>query len=287
MRRIVHRIVTIGIVLSALMSCRAISSFLSDDETVAEVGAAKLYRSELNRLIPKGISQEDSTRLARQYINSWALDHVFLNIAEEQLSKTEKDVSKELEEYRKSLLKYRYEQLYVNERLDTAVSDEMVESYYAANLEKFTLQRPVVKARFLRIAGDSPTMAKIKKKMVSDEVRDLMDADSLAYSSALKFSTWGNEWIDIATLAGEFSMDYVSLVMSMKGKWIEKTDTTGVANIAYIYEMTREGFAAPIEYSTPAIKDMIISARKQALITSLERDLLNDARKTGKFIIIE
>ncbi len=287
MRRIVHKIAIIVIVLPALMSCRAISSFLNKDEAVAEVGAEKLYRSELNALIPKGIASEDSVRLARQYINTWALDHVFLNIAEEQLSKTEKDVTRELEDYRKSLLKYRYEQLYVNERLDTAVSDEMVEEYYEANKAKFILQRPVVKARYLRIANDSPTLKKIRKKMPSDEAQDLVEADSLAYSSALKFATWGNEWLDIATLAREFSMDHVSLTMSINGSWIEKVDTTGVLNLAYISEIVRAGYAAPIGYCAPSIKDMIISARKQELVTSLERDLLNDARKTGQFVINE
>ncbi len=287
MRRIVHKIAIIVIVLPALLSCRAISSFLNSGETVAEVGAEKLYRSDLNKLIPKGIDKEDSVLLARRYINTWALDHIFLNIAEEQLSKSEKDVTKELEDYRKSLLKYRYEQLYVNERLDTSVSEDMVEEYYNANMEKFTLQRPVVKARYLRIAKDSPTLAKIRKKMSSDEVQDLVDADSLAYSSALKFATWGNNWVDVTTLAREFSMDHVSLVLSIRNSWIENVDTTGVLSLAYISEIIREGHAAPMEYCAPAIRDMIISARKQTLVTSLEQDLLNDARKTGKFVIIE
>lgn len=287
MKRIVHTIAIIGIVLSALTSCRAISSFLNNDETVAEVGSARLYRSQLNALIPKGISQEDSVRLARQYINTWALDEVFLNIAEEQLSKAEKDVTRELEEYRRSLLKYRYENLYVNERLDTAVADDVVEDYYAAHQEKFLLNRPVVKARYLRIASDSPSLAKIRKKMDSDEVQDLVDADSLAYSSALKFSTWGNDWIDISTLAREFTTDHASLMSMMRGGWIEYADTTGMTSLAYVSEIIREGKVAPIEYCTPTIKDMIISARKQTLIMTLEQDLLNDARKTGQLVIID
>ena len=287
MKRIVHKIAIIGIVLSALTSCRAISSFLNDDEAVAEVGTSKLYRKELNALIPKGVSSEDSVRLARQYINTWVLEQVFLNIAEEQLSKAEKDVSRELEDYRRSLLKYRYEQLYVNERLDTAVSDEMVEEYFALHEEKFVLQRPIVKARYLRIASDSPALAKIRKKMSSDEVQDLVDADSLAYSSALKFVTWGNEWIDIMTLAREFSVDHVSLTSMIRGGWVEKTDTTGITDLAYISEMMGKGTTAPVEYCAPSIRDIIISVRKQTLITGLEQDLLNDARKTGKLVIMD
>ena len=286
MRRIVL-ILIIGIVLSTLTSCRAISSFLSKEEAVAEVGSARLYRSDLNAVIPKGIAYEDSVRLAKSYINTWALDQVFLSIAEEQLSKSEKDVTKELEDYRTSLLKFRYEQLYVNERLDTAVSDDKVEEYYEAHKDKFVLRRPLVKARFLKISAESPTLKELKKKMSSDEVNDLFDADSLAYSSALKFEIWQNNWVDIALVASELGMDYTSVLASMKGKWVEKTDTTGIMTVAYISEIISEGHTAPIEYSTPSIKDMIISARKQQLVSTLERDLLNEARENGQFVILK
>lgn len=286
MRRVLL-ITFIGIVLSALPSCRAISSLLHDDEVVAQVGDAKLYRAELDALIPKGLSAEDSTGLARQYINTWASDLVYLGIAEKQLSKAEKDVSRELEDYRKSLLKYRYEQLYVNERLDTAVTDEMVDEYYAEHPEKFVLQRPLVRARYLNIASDSPALKNLRKLMKSSDPNDLVEADSLAYSSALKFMTWDNEWVDAAALAGEFGIDYNSMLNSMSGGWVEQKDTTGYTRLAYIPEMIKKGEQAPVEYSAPAIKDMIISARKQALISGLERDLLNDARENGNFVIYE
>ena len=286
MRRIVL-ILIIGIVLPTLTSCRAISSFLSKEEAVAEVGSARLYRSDLNMVIPKGIAYEDSVRLAKSYINTWALDQVFLSIAEQQLSKSEKDVTRELEDYRTSLLKYRYEQLYVNERLDTAVSDDKVEEYYEAHKDKFILRRPLVKARFLKISAESPTLKELKKKMSSEEVNDLFDADSLAYSSALKFEIWQNNWVDIALVASELGMDYTSVLASMKGKWVERTDTTGIMTVAYISEIISEGHVAPIEYSTPSIKDMIISVRKQQLVSTLERDLLNEARENGQFVILK
>lgn len=275
----------IGIVL--LSSCRAISSLLHDDEVVAQVGDVKLYRAELDALIPKGISAEDSTGLARQYINTWASDLVYVKIAEQQLSKSEKDVSRELEEYRKSLLKYRYEQLYVNERLDTAVTDDMVDEYYTAHSDKFVLKRPLLRARYLNIATDSPALKQLRKMMKSSDPLALVEADSIAYSSALKFTTWNNEWIDAAVLAGEFGTDYNSMIASISGGWIETKDTLGYTKLAYVPEIIRKGELAPVEYSTPVIKDMIISARKQALISSLEQDLLNDARENGNFVIYE
>ena len=278
-------IIILGIVLSALPSCRAISSLLHDDEVVAEVNGVKLYRAELDALIPNGISAADSAALALKYIDTWASDHVYLKIAEQQLSKSEKDVTKELEDYRKSLLKYRYEQLYVNERLDTTVTDEMVDEYYEAHTDKFVLQRPIVRARYLNILADSPALKQLRKMMKSSEPNDLVEADSLAYSSALKFMTWNNDWIDAASLAGEFGTDYNSMLNSMSSGWIEYKDTTGFIKLAYVPEMIGKGRKAPVEYSAPMIRDMIISARKQALISGLERDLLNDARENGNFTI--
>ena len=285
MRRLLSIIAIFGIVLPALTSCRAISNFLRNEQVVAEVGSERLYRSDVDAVIPKGLSQEDSLRLVRQYINAWASDRVYLAIAEEQLSKTEKDVTKELEDYRKSLLKYRYEQLYVNERLDTAVSDDKVEEYYQAHTESFRLERPLVKARFLRIHTDSPMLENIRKKMNSSDVNDLVEADSLAFSSAIMFTTWNDEWQDVIVLARELGVAYDSVLGLMNKGWIRLDDTTGVTNMAYVSDVMRSGEYAPVDYSAPRIKDIIISARKQALISALEQDLLNDARENGQFVI--
>ena len=273
------------IVLPALVSCKAISSFFSGDEVVAEVGSEKLYRSDLDKILPKGLHAEDSTRLAMQYIATWASDLVFISIAEEQLSKTEKDVTKELEDYRKSLLKYRFEQLYVNERLDTAVTDEQVQEYFDAHRDKFVLPRPVVKARYLSIFSDSPAKEQIKRRMSSSDIDMLVEADSLAFSAAHKYTGWNDEWIDSAVLAREFDMDYSSMMSLKKNGWIEKDGNDGLSSIAFISDQVDGGELAPIDYAAESIRDMIISARKQRLIVTLEQDLLKDARDNGKFVI--
>lgn len=283
MKKFVKISVAIWIVLTMFTSCRAISRLLHGDEVVAQVYDATLFRSDLDKVIPAGLPEEDSVRLANQYINSWALEHVFTGVAEQQLSKAEKDVMQELEAYRRSLLKYRYEQLYVNERLDTAVSENMVQKYYEDNSEMFVLKRPVVKARFLSISSQSPMLEQIRKKMSSSELADMVEVDSLAYSAALKYMTWEGKWIDINNLSLEFGLDNATLLSKKRGNWIEVSDSVGLTNIAYISAFRDKGEMAPIEYSTPSIKDKIVSLRKQELVNSLEQNLLEDARQNGKF----
>ena len=216
MRGTVRCILVLGIALLTFSSCRAISSLLYDDEVVAEVGRHYLYRSEVASLIPDGTSEEDSLRLALQYVNSWATDLIFLDVAEAQLTKDELDVSEELEEYRRSLLKYRYEQRYINERLDTMVADSQIDDYYLEHVENFVLEVPVVKARFLRISADSPNLGVIRKKMSSSLIEDLEAADSLSYFSAVKYTDYNGGWTDMVSLSREFGTDYAELLSLMR-----------------------------------------------------------------------
>ncbi len=275
-----------GIVLLALPSCRTISSLVHDDQVVARVGKACLYKSELDKVVPASASPQDSIALALQYINAWASDVVFMDVAEAQLSKSDKDVSRELEEYRRSLLKYKYEQKYVNERLDTAVTDDEVAMYYEEHKDQFVLNTPIAKVRYMRISPDSPNASLIKKKMASTVVDDLVEADSLAYFSADVYTDYSGAWISLPQLAGNFGIDYATLMSRVRNSMVEMEDSSGKLNVAYIVDYKAAGDMAPLDYCSARIEDMIISIRKHELISNLERDLLEDARSKGKIEIL-
>ena len=271
--------------LVLLVSCDAIRNFVHDGDVVAKVGQHKLYLTDLQDYIPNDIAPEDSARLAEQYIRSWAAEQLYLDMASEQLSKSEKDVSKELEAYKSSLLRYRYEQRYVNERLDTTVTRNDIEDYYDAHNDLFVLDIPILKARFLDIMEDSPNYETIRRRMSSNKYEDIAEADSLAYSSALRYVDWSDRWIDAVTLAREFGTDYGTMLSKMSGQFIEMREDRGDVKVAYILDTRRAGTLAPLEFCEDRIRDIIISTRKQKLLTTLERDLLENALSKENFII--
>lgn len=279
------RILFACIVIALLTSCRAIGDFVHDGDVAAKVGSHKLYLSELEALIPNGVSAEDSTRLAEQYIRSWATGCLYADMAEQQLSKSEKDVSRELEDYKNSLLRYRYEQRYVNERLDTTVSRQEIEKYYEDHSDLFILDIPILKARFLDIMKDSPNYETIRRRMSSNRYEDIAEADSLAYSSALRYVDWSERWIDAVTLAREFGTDYGTMLSKLSGSYIEMREERGDLKVAYVLETRKVGTLAPLEYCEDRIRDIIISNRKHRLLTTLEQDLLDDALAKENFII--
>ena len=275
----------IVIVLPTFFSCKTITSFVHDGKVVAKVGSHRLYESELSAYIPNSASPEDSTRLALQYINTWASDMVFNDVAEKELSKTEKNVTKELEDYRRSLIKYRYEQKFINQRLDTAVTYGQIEKYFEDHKENFRLRLPIAKARFICISADSPNLGVIRKKIASEKDADRVELDSLAYSSALRYTDFGGQWVDMVKLSNEFGTDYGTVMSSMKNGMVEIPDGNGNLDIAYVGSMIRAGETGPVEYYRERIKDIILSSRKQALLSGLERDLLENARNHEDFVI--
>ena len=258
---------------------------LFGDGVVARVGEHRLMRSELAEYIPAGVSSEDSLSLAQRYINAWAEEHLFMDMAESRLSKEEQDVSKELEEYRRSLLKYRYEERYINERLDTLVSDEEVRNYYQEHADKFLVDRPLLKTRYMVIPADSRSLRQIKELMSSDDAMDALAADSLAFTAAIRYVDSSDNWMDAILLARELGTDEVSMMKALKGRFIELKGDDGNLRVAYVVDIVQKGSPAPLEYCGERIKDVILSTRKHALASGLERDLLNDALVKGKFVI--
>lgn len=271
--------------VSLVTSCNVVSSLLHDDQVVARVGKDKLYKSELERYIPDMVSSEDSSKLAARFINSWAMDRLYMNVAESELSKTEQDVTAELETYRMSLLKFRYEQRYIANRLDTLVTEAQIRDYYEGHNEEFTLNRPVMKVRFLHIMKDAVGVDKMIKLMGSDEYEDLERLDTLVKSVALRYFDKSDTWMDAGRIADEFGMGYEEMLSKMQKDIIRvDSEERGDLMVAYVCDIQQKGIA-PLEYCSQNIRDIILSGRKRDLVNALEQDLLDNALENKTFEI--
>ena len=275
------------LVLLSGAGCKSFQKLLHDDEAVARVGDYVLYRAEVEAMVPNGIPAADSAVLARRYIDTWASGKVFLLKAEEQLSKSEMDVTREMEDYREALLKFRYEQHYVNTHLDTLVSENEVSAYYDAHKEDFILQRPLVKARYANLLPDSPELGRIRRMFTSEKPEDISLVDSLASATAIKYLDLTGMWVDVTTVSGEFGKDWKVLMDSRKNGVVEEKDSHGNICLAFIPEEIQAGKPAPVEYCESQIRDIILSSRKHDLVRTLERDLLIDASAKGNYEIFE
>lgn len=272
------------IVIISLSSCQLFDRIFKGD-VVARVGKSVLYDSEIRSLVSGSTSPEDSAYIVRQYISSWATKMLLLDMAENQLSKDDKNVQKELDDFRTSLLVYRYEKQFVEQRLDTLITEEECVKYYNDNKHIFVSDVSVIRGRYIKISVNSPNYKIIKSMYRSVDIEEIMKLDDLCLSSADKYTDFGGEWIPLTSIAKELDMDIISCENELKkNDYLEKV-FLGYSYLVAVYEKVSPGAITPYLYNLDIIKESILSKRKQELISSLERNLLNDALDNSKLII--
>lgn len=280
-----NNIVSGILVLASLSGCKFFGDVLHNEPLAAKVGSHELTMAALRDAVPDGLTPEDSAAFAGRYINSWARDMLLMDRAEKSLSAEEKDVSAQLEDYRRTLLNHRYEQKYIAEHLDSLVTREEIEDYYAANREKFRLQNPVVKAYYFNISPRSKELQTILSGMTSTKEAQRAEADTLMRTASMRFVDYSANWVDAYVLAREFNTDVVTLLSSRKKEWIRLPDGLGHDNVAFLIDYVPDGSYAPVDYCTKRIEEIILSARKHALSAEFETKLIEEALESEQLII--
>ena len=138
----------------ALAGCR---DYLANTDrvVVAECHGVKLYAEELAGLVPEGTSRVDSLARVNAFVDSWIRRQLLLHQAENNLSDEQLDFTKQLQDYRNSLVIYAYETRLLEQYLDTVVSEEEIEAYYEEHKTNFVLRSTMVKAAYVVMNDDN------------------------------------------------------------------------------------------------------------------------------------
>ena len=230
-----------------------------------------------------GTSPADSTLLMKAYIDKWVQTQLLLRLAELNLSEADKDVSRELENYRTSLLVFKYEQEYINQKMDTTFTEADLKRYYDENKEAFVLDVNIAKVLYIKLRKEAPQVRRIRELYRSTDERDMQMLDNLAYQAAIKYDYFGDRWVDIDLIVQQLPSasppgHYLNLVRS-KG-YIDIDDGEFV-HLVNFKEVMRRGETMPYEYTADQIKTIMLNARRNGVIRELERNVVLRGRDKG------
>ena len=146
--RVVRVIVVVSAILT-LLACQ--NSNGNGDKAVATVYNKTLYQSDLQSVMYEGISANDSIVKAKAFIDNWIRRQLLIHQAESNIDKSELDFSRQIEDYRNSLIIYKYETLLIEQNLDTVVTDAEIAKYIEDNsaigMEKETVRLIILNIR--------------------------------------------------------------------------------------------------------------------------------------------
>ncbi|MDR1227359.1 MAG: hypothetical protein LBK47_10785 [Prevotellaceae bacterium] len=254
------------------------------NEPLAKVGNKTLYQSDLGDIYPKNADKADSVIILKDYVNAWCKKELLIQQAEDNLSTAQKDVSRQLEDYRASLLIYRYEQEYIEQRLNKKVSDAEIEAFYNTNKSSFVLSTPLVNVLFIKLKKNTPYLDKIKKLYTSNKPEDRTTLEELCLQVALKYDFFNEKWVELNDIVRDLPKGKKYEDMAVANRKIEVEDAQYVYLIAIRGYLPR-GTISPLDYESDNIKNLIINKRKQDMIGTLEEHIFADGKKENRVTI--
>lgn len=244
-----------------------------------------MYISDIQDIIPDNISPRDSIVFIRSYVNDWVKTNVMIYQAQQNLPESQLDFSKQLEDYRNSLIIYRYETKLIDQTLDTIVTETDIEEYYNAHLNNFELKENITKAVYV-IIGDDP---EIEEKY--DQIFSLPDTllfDSLDYYtpiSALSSYLDTTKWVSFFNIQQVIPIETYNRELFLKNNRFIKINSGRYTYFVKFIDFKIKDDISPLDFKRNDIYNIIISRRKIKLAKKVRNDIYERALKNNEFEI--
>ena len=275
--------------LGCVLGCFLLAGCAQDTTTgqtdvLASMEGHQLHRAEVESLIPRTASAADSLLIAENYVKKWVKEQLVYEVAERNLSDEKTEIDQLVEDYRRSLIRYRYQERLVNERLKTDISEQDKQQFYEENPKLFTLEQGLIKGLFLKIPVDAPGLVDVKKWYKSSDEAALEKIEKYSVQNATIYEYFYDKWVDFDEV-----MDNIPIYVSDPATFLKGHKQVEVADSSYCYllniaEYLVPGQTEPYESASPRIVEMLVNQRKVDFLRNFEDELYNEAVQKGKVI---
>ena len=257
----------------------------SSENVLAMVGNEYLYESDVEGIVPPGIPVKDSISFIRNYINTWVSQRLFLEKAEKNLRDEDMKFEKQLDEYRNSLIIYKYESELVKQNLDTVVTDEEIDVYYKANLANFQLKNNIVKVYYARFEQDYPQWRKVRGFFYSNkpEHRDSVEYYIENYSNLYFLND--ETWILFSDV-----LRFVPINTYNQEAFLQNNVKIEIKEEPFNYLVSFSDFrikdgVSPLSFERENIRKIILNKRRLTIINNMRDEVFNTALEKNEFEI--
>lgn len=272
-----------GIYIVFLATLLSACSLLFDTgEPIAKVGTKVLTMQELSKNVPDYLDATDSALWADDYIKKWVQRELLLLKAEESLKGNEKDVSDELEEYRNSLIVFRYKNELIRQKMDTTVKNADIQKYFGEHRESFILNRNIVKAIYIKVPVSVSDPKNLKELCASNDPEKQAQLNEYCLSYAKAYDRFNDQWVAVDLVLKNtpiFIADQEHFLE--KTRFIESTDKE-YYYIVYIRDYRLAGQVSPIEFVQNDIQNLILSKQKLEFLKQIEKDIYKEGLDNNK-----
>lgn len=252
--------------------------------SVAEYNGRIITLKEI-QLLTTGLSPEDSTRVAEQYLRQWAVGLIEYDIAKDQTNKT---IELLVDDYRRSLYIHEYEEKLIAQRMSRIIEDSLIQAFYNLHSKKLVLKEDIFQGILLVIPNDAPNMSDLRKKIQHPEEEENIEwMEKFAYQYASGYELFLDDWKTMSEIIVLLPLEQKELHKQLKTRrQIEVRDSihTYVLQVTNIHLQNEQ---QPLSYARKEIEEILLQQRQIEFLQE-ERELLyNKAIKEGKLKLYE
>ena len=252
---------------------------------MARVHDEYLYESDLKGVITSGIVPKDSLAITKSFIENWIRQKLIIHQAEKNLTEAEMDFTRQLENYKNSLIIYEYENALIRQNLDTLITGEEIQNYYDSNQQNFLLKDNIVQIQYVKLQLKSNNLKQFKKLLSSDNPEDKNKLSALCEKHAEDYFLDDQNWLSFSDLLKQIPVKTYNQEDFLKNhRDLEYQDSMFVYLVRFKDFKIKES-VSPLSFEKQRIRDIILNKRKIELINRMQEDIFSDARKKSIFEI--
>lgn len=236
-----------------------------------------LHWSDLRQVVPLDASAEDSAALAQRFIEAWLRQQVVLRIAEMNRSVEDPDMEAQLEDYRRSLVIFNYEQALVDQKLDTAVTDQEIIDHYEANKADFELKDNILRARWFKVnETDQRVVRKMEQRFLRGDADGMREVEIWSAQRGGTVVDRSDSWVPGTELFAQLGIPGIDMDALIKvGKSVHKHGAT--VWFVDVVELRKDKSVSPIELVRQDIRSILLNRRKLQLIAEMRENVYRQA----------
>lgn len=279
-------IISILIALILLqLGCSYFDEELPQDDKIARVHDAFLFKIDLEGIVEPGISQQDSIKTVERYVDTWIRQQVLLHEAKNNLTPEKMNFERKIEDYRNSLVIFSYEKDFINKNLDTIVSSEQIMEYYEEYKNDFQLKENIVQAIFIKVSLDTPDLNLVRRFYRSDSPEDRVALEDYCVQNASAYFLDDSSWLVFNDLLRNIPLEIRNQEHYLKNnKAVEITDDY-YRYFIYIKDYRIKDSVSPLAFEEQNIRNIIINKRKHELINNHRNNIYRNAIRNNSFEI--
>jgi hypothetical protein len=253
---------------------------------VARVHDQFLYPNDLEGIAVEGMSKEDSIGRVEGFINNWIRKQLLIHEAGEKIQFNEADLERKILDYRYSLMGYEYQSHYINENLDSEISQEEITAYYEENKDNFLLKQNIIRCKYVKLSANAPKPERVGRWIQSNKARDQEELNSYCLSFANAYHLNDSVWIEFDEIIKNSPLAEIpNKVQFLRNNRYTETSDANFKYYLKIEEYKMSDNVSPLEFVEDDIRNIILNKRKVELAERLEDEVYELAEKQNEFEI--